>query len=140
MSKNDLWSHRNHLNESDLDVNVSAVRTKDRNLDITKEVLAKRWGIGTEIAARTLKVTTQHGIRNFNLSMQKRYDTRLPHLVYPLLNNKRFYTDTLISKCKLICMNQVAQVWTDGNGYCLFFPILSSHNAPSTISKMIHDL
>ena len=71
----------------DTEAHISAVRTKDRNLDITKEVLAKRWGIGPELAARTLKSTTQRGIRNFDHSMQKRYDTRLPHLIFPTMKD-----------------------------------------------------
>ena len=123
--------------DKDSTIQVSAVRSKDRNLDITKEVLARRWGIGPALAERTLKVTTQRGIRNFDHSLQKRYDTRLPHLQFPLMRDKRFYTDTLFAGTKSIRSNQVAQVWTDGNGYCLFFPLKSKAKAPSTIAEMI---
>ena len=102
--------------ESDPTVVISALTTKDRLDAITPELLAKRWGIGVELAQRTLKVTTLRGVRNYDTSLSKRYDTRLPHLVYPIMKGKRFYTDTLFAGTKSIRMNQCAQVWSDGNG------------------------
>ena len=48
---------------SDSDRLVCAMSSKDRGLVITKEILAKRWGIGLNTAHRTLTATTQNGIR-----------------------------------------------------------------------------
>ena len=123
-----------------LTVEVSALTTKERTLDITPDDLARRWGIGKELAMRTLKVTTQRGLRNFNTSLHKRYDTRLPHMSYSTMKGKRFYTDTLFAGTKSIRLNQVAQVWSDGNGYCLFFPLHSKGDAPATITPVIRHL
>ena len=127
-------------NEPDLNVAISALATKDRQLDITPDVLARRWGIGKEIATRTLKVTTHRGIRNFGPTLHKRYDTRLPHLIYPTMKGVKFYTDTMFARTKSIRLNEVAQVWTDGNGYSVVFPLDSKKHAPATISKLIRHL
>ncbi len=43
---------------------------------ITKEVLAKRWGLGLETAKRTLEVTTQVGIRKYVHPVARRFKTR----------------------------------------------------------------
>ena len=48
---------------TDEDRAVFAMSTEDRGPVITKEILAKRWGIGLNTAHRTLTATTQIGIR-----------------------------------------------------------------------------
>jgi hypothetical protein len=121
-------------------VEISALTTKGKQLTVTPEDLARRWGIGKELASRTLKVTTQRGIRNFGPTIEKRYDTKLPHLMYPIMKGTRFYTDTLFAGTKSIRLNQVAQIWTDGNGYCLFFPLASKAQAPATIKPLMQHL
>lgn len=121
-------------------VAISALATNDKQLQITPELLARRWGIGKELAAKTLKVTTQRGIRNFSGNLSKRYDTRLPHLQYPIIKGAKFYTDTLLPNVKSLRMNSVAQVWCDGKGYCLFFPMDRKSEAPTTILKVIQHL
>jgi hypothetical protein len=42
---------------------VAGVKSKDRGPVITKEILARRWGIGLDTAHRTLVATTQFGVR-----------------------------------------------------------------------------
>ena len=44
---------------------VMALLTDDKSGVISKEVLARRWGIGLETAHRTLRATTQRGVRTF---------------------------------------------------------------------------
>jgi hypothetical protein len=57
------------LEEGDLDDSgvesrvVAGFKSKDRGSVITKEILARRWGIGLETAHRTLTATTQLGVR-----------------------------------------------------------------------------
>jgi hypothetical protein len=65
---------------------------------------------------------------------------RLPELVFPTMRRKRVYTDTLFAGTKSLRGHQAAQVWTDGDGFCLFFPMQSKAHAPDTIWKMIHKI
>jgi hypothetical protein len=48
---------------SEADQMICAMNLKARGPIITKEILAKRWGIGLDAAHRTLTATTQSGIR-----------------------------------------------------------------------------
>ena len=59
--------------------NVSKVSTDGRAL-LSRETLARRWGIGLETAAKTINVTTQHGIRNVTTPATRRFKTRAPAL------------------------------------------------------------
>jgi hypothetical protein len=78
---------------------VCAMSSKDRGPVITKEILAKRWGIGLDTAHRTLTATTQNGIRRVLHPIERRYKTRQSHLRFPTLST-RFYTDTMFSMTK----------------------------------------
>ena len=104
----------------DLSRESSAV-TRERLPPLTKEMLASRWGIGLDTAYRTLKVTTQRGIRKFVHPSDRRVSTRKPHLVFPTMRNK-MYTDTMFAKSESIRKYICAQTWTDGRGYSLFYP------------------
>jgi hypothetical protein len=50
---------------TDIDRNVFSLSVDDKRNVITKEILARRWGIGLDTAHKTLKCTTQRGIRTF---------------------------------------------------------------------------
>jgi hypothetical protein len=49
---------------SEADQTICAMNSKARGPVITKEILAKRWGIGLDRAHRTLTATMQSGIRH----------------------------------------------------------------------------
>ena len=51
--------------DGDHDRHVFALSTEEKRSVVTKEILARRWGIGLSAAARTLKMTTQKGLRSF---------------------------------------------------------------------------
>lgn len=93
---------------------ISEMEVSEKSSVITKEVLARRWGIGLDTALRTLRVTTQRGVRTF---------------IHP--TDRRF---TSLRK------NRCEQVWTDGSGYSLFYPMASKASAYLTISRMVHDV
>ena len=46
----------------------------------------------------------------------------------------------MFSKAKSLRMLPAAQVWTDGNGYSMFYPIKSKSLAYTTVHLMVHDL
>jgi hypothetical protein len=106
---------------------------------VTKEILARRWGIGLKAAAATLQSTTQRGMRSFLHPIDRRLSTSQPHLAYPILKRK-MYSDTMFSKSKSLRSNTCAQVWTDGMGYSLFYPLKSKSLAWTTVSTMISDI
>ena len=66
--------------------------------------LAQRWCIGEAVAARTLKVTTQMGIRNCLYPIERRFRTKQSHLRYPQLSwrHGRFYTDTFFARVSVL--------------------------------------
>jgi hypothetical protein len=122
------------------ELSINAVTTGETSSTITKEVLAQRWGISSETAAKTLRVTTQRGIRTFIHPTDRRFGTSKPHLTYPFMRNKRFYTDTMFSKIPSIRKNTCAQVWTDGSGFSLFYPMQTKGMAYQTVERMTQDI
>jgi hypothetical protein len=54
---------------------IQAIATKEKKTVITKETLARRWGIGLKTAEWTLRVTTQRGIRTFLRPTDRRLST-----------------------------------------------------------------
>ena len=93
--------------------NVSFIGSKDRHSQVTAEIVAKRFRCGIETAQKTLKSTTQRGVRQALHPLNRRY--RVDHLN---LNRKRlhdtFYMDTLFSKVKSLGGNTCAQLITNG--------------------------
>jgi hypothetical protein len=126
------------IHPSDFDRDISAV-VYDRNPAITKEILSERWGIGLDTAHRTLRTTTQRGVRTCLHPSDRRVSTRQPHLVF-LMIKKKMYTDTAFAKVKSIRQNTCAQNWTDGQAYTLFYPLRSKSEAHTMVSRMVHDM
>ena len=57
--------------------------TTERRSVITPEALSKRWGIGLATAKRTLRATTQRGVRDIHVSAERRTRHRAPWLKLP---------------------------------------------------------
>jgi len=73
---------------------------------ITNQELAKRWHIGPEAAARTLKCTTQEGMRFVRGWLERRLRISQAHLCYPSLN-VTIYSDTLFPSLKSVRVSHV---------------------------------
>ncbi|KAI2504065.1 hypothetical protein MHU86_10347 [Fragilaria crotonensis] len=63
-----------------------ALSTSDKRSVITPEILSRRWGVGLDTAKRTLKVTTQSGIRNVLAKGERKVRQKLDHLAFPNLS------------------------------------------------------
>jgi hypothetical protein len=124
---------------SDSDRLIFAMSTKERGSVITKEILAKRWGIGLDTAHRTLTSTTQSGVRRVLQPLERRFKTKQSHLRFPTLNSK-FYTDTMFSTTKSIRGNKCAQVFTNGLGYDLFYPLKKESEVGDALNEMIRSV
>jgi hypothetical protein len=94
LEKQTVTDHENQT--SNTINNISYLIAKNQHSHITAEEVAKRFRCGLETARRTLKTTTQNGIRHAIHPLTRRY--RVDHLN---LNQRRlndtFYTDTLFS-------------------------------------------
>jgi hypothetical protein len=124
---------------SEEDRRIFAMSSKDRGPVLTKEILARRWGIGLDTAHRTLTATTQSGIRRVLHPVERRYKTRQSHLRFPTLNT-RFYTDTMFSMTKSLRGNKCAQVFTNGLGYDLFYPLKKESEVAEALNEVIRSV
>jgi len=96
-------------------------------------------GIGLSAAKKTLRVTTQSGIRNVYAPAERKLRQRTTHLNFPNLRG-RWYTDTLFSKVKSIRGNKGAQVFTNGKGFDCIYPHVSKSCAGEGLTRFIQDV
>lgn len=102
---------------------VSATSSKDHRSSVTSDILAQRWGVSNNIAAKSLKVTTQRGIRNYLLSpLARRFRTRQTHLRYKYLNTD-VYSDTLFSNSKSARQFECAQLFVTNQDFAEVYPM-----------------
>ena len=118
---------------------IAGLSSKDRGPTLTKEILSRRWGIGLDTAHRTLTATTQNGIRRVIHPVERRYRTRQSHLRFPTLNT-RFYTDTMFATTKSLRGNKCAQIFTNGAGYDLFFPMKKEAEVAEALNEVIRSV
>lgn len=122
------------------DMNVSFVGAKDRHSQVNAETVARRFRCGIETAQKTLKATTQRGVRQAVHPLHRRY--RVDHLN---LNRKRlndtFYMDTLFSKVKSIAGFTCAQLFTNGS-FTRVYPMESKSgtNIAAALNEFIDDV
>jgi hypothetical protein len=124
---------------SKADQMICAMSSEDRGLVITKEILAKCWGIGLDTLHQTLTVMTQSGIRRILHPIERCYRTRQSHLRFPTLNTL-FFTDTMYSMMRSIQGNNCAQVFTNGLGYDLFYPLKKESEVGDALNEVIRSV
>ena len=95
--------------------NITAIR-QERHHKLTPEYLAQKWKIGLNMEKKTIKVTTQLGVR-LALGALKRHNRSDMIQNHLRRLNTKFYTETLFAKLKSIIGNNVAQVYTYGQGF-----------------------
>lgn len=123
------------------DVTIAgAVLSMDRHAKITPEELSRKWGCGLETAKKTLKVTTQKGIRYAVHPLHRRY--RVDHLN---LHRKRlgqeWYMDQMFSKVKSLSGNTCANVFTNGKVTKVYpLPSTSSLNLTNSLQDFADDV
>ena len=114
------------------------VVTDTRHSKATPEHLSKIWNIGLETAKRTLKVTTQRGIRTAIHPLHRRY--RVDHLN---LNQRRlrdqFYMDHLTSKTKSLNGNVGAWVITNGS-FTEVYPVDHRNKVAEALTDFAQDV
>ena len=116
---------------------LSAMATKQPHSVITRQKLADKWSIGLEAAERTLRVTTQNGMRSFVHPVQKRAHASQPHLRHRKLLGK-FYSDSVFLPDKSIRGYIGGQLTTNGCRFTRFNPFESKAFAYEGIVDFIH--
>ena len=109
---------------------VQAITTAEKKSILTPEKLSQRWGIGICASKKTMRVTTQRGIRNVLLSPERRSRQHTSYLRFPNLKGIT-YSDTMFSKVQSTRMNNAAQVFTNGLGFDRFYPIPTIKERPT---------
>jgi transposase len=117
-------------------------RSSLRKSHITKEELAKLWGISLESANQTLRVTTQKGIRNAIHPIVRRYATKQSRLRYNQLGSRhgRFYSDTFFSNQTSVRGNTMAQLFVNDIKYLRIMPMRKKSEAGSALLELIQDI
>ena len=82
---------------------------------VDDENMGRIWGVSTEVAARTRKVTTQRGLWYLKGNLDRRFKTRLTQLRRPLMYTK-VYADTMVSSQKSIRGNTCAEILITSEG------------------------
>ena len=70
-----LTTHQESDHTTDASRVVAGLKSTERCPIITKEILARRWGIGLDTAHRTLTATTQLGARRVLHPVDRRFRT-----------------------------------------------------------------
>jgi hypothetical protein len=117
---------------------VSAVLSDTRHTKVNPSTAAKKLGVSLEMAERTLRVTTQQGIRTAIHPMTKRYRVDRLHLNRKRLPGK-WYTDHLFAKVKSLDGNTCAQVITNGC-YTRVTPLTTTKDSYLCLEEMERDV
>ena len=118
---------------------IGATRRK-RPGPMDVETLAKNWAVGIESADRTLRATTQRGVRSFEgneVGVEKRFPTGDRHLRYRRLNHP-LYHDTLFSSIKSTRGNKCSQVYATDFAWSRNFPMKKKGGAHHTLDDLFH--
>lgn len=118
---------------------LSSLSTTERRHAITPEILSRRWNIGLVAAKKTIRVTTQAGVRNVLAPSERKVRKKAPWLKFPSVKGK-FYCDAMFSKVPSIHGDKGGTVFTNGYGYDRFYPWKSKREHPDTIMSFIHDV
>lgn len=117
---------------------IGALAAQHRHTKVSAEALSRMWNVGLETAQRTLRATTQDGVRTALHPITRRYRVDHIHLHRNRLNST-FYTDTLFSKVTSLRGNKCAQVFTDGR-FIAIYPLTTKAHAGDALREFASDV
>ena len=118
---------------------ISSMSTSERASTITPEILSRRWFIGHETAVRTLRVTTQSGVRNVLLPSERKVRKKAPWLKFPSIKGK-IYSDQMFSQLASIHGEKGGSIFTNGLGFDAFYPWKNKGQHHEAIMSFIHEV
>ena len=121
---------------------VPARRTfvsNERHAKVSAELVAERFGIGPLRAQRTLRVTTQRGVRSAILPLSRRY--RADRLFGIKRLNGKFATDTAYGKVRSLRNNVGSQLYSHKCGFKAAYPIrkVDGNHVGDTLTQFVSD-
>ena len=111
----------------------------ERHVKVSAELLADRFGIGPKRAQRTLRVTTQRGVRSAILPIGRRYRADRVFGVKRLTG--KFATDTAYGKFKSLRGNVGCQIYSHKCGFKVAYPMMKvdGNHVGDTLTQFIGD-
>ena len=111
----------------------------ERHIKLTVEALAEKFGISIPRAQRTLRVTTQRGVRSAILPISRRYRADRMFSVKRL--NGKFATDTAYGKVKSLRGNVASQLFSHKCGFKVCYPLqkVDGNNVGDALTQFISD-
>jgi len=119
---------------------IAATNTSPRDHHMTAETLARKWCIGVDTAKKTLRCTTQKGVRNTLYPVERRFRMKQAQLRYNQLSGRhgRFYTDTFFSSVPSLNGCKMAQFYINNLLFTKVYPMKQKSETVDTLSKFIH--
>jgi len=111
----------------------------ERHTKVSAELIAERFGIGPIRAQRTLRVTTQRGIRSAILPISRRY--RADRIFGIKRLNGKFATDTAYGKLRSLRSNVGSQLYSHKCGFKVAYPVqrVDGNHVGDTLTQFISD-
>ena len=111
----------------------------ERHAKVTAEMIAEKFGISIPRAQRTLRVTTQRGVRSAILPISRRYRADRMFSVRRL--NGKFATDTAYGKVKSLRGNVGSQLFSHKCGFKACYPLqkIDGNNVGDALTQFISD-
>ena len=129
--------HDNTTLYATMRANVSIIHSRAGDSHLTPQVLVTNWGIDVKTAARTVKATTQRGIRTvLHPTLSRHFRTNDWQLRYRRLPIDCF-TDTLFSNTTSRRNNKCAQIFTTLDGWCRALPMSKKSQAHERLSLLL---
>ena len=115
-------------------VQISSVSSSAKKPKIDPSTLARKWGIGLDVAQNTIRKTTQRGVRTvLHPTLSRRFRINDRQLRYKRLRSNMF-SDTLISSITSKDGNKYAQVFCTDYGWTRAFPMKRKSEAHEALS------
>ena len=111
----------------------------ERQTKVTAEMIAEKFGISIPRAQRTLRVTTQRGVRSAILPISRRYRADCMSAIKRL--NGKFATDTAYGKVKSLRGNVGSQLFSHKCGFKVCYPLqkIDGNNVGDALTQFISD-
>jgi hypothetical protein len=126
----------NELREDFDTPTISAIRRGDPSCAITPDNIAAKWRIGLDAAKRTMRVTTQLGIRSLASPAQRRFTTAMPHLRYPKLHGT-FYADTMQGSVRSLRGFLYGHIIGNGKGFSKLYPMTTKGETVQSLDSFV---
>jgi hypothetical protein len=118
---------------------VKGLLTQEHSSILTPQILSKWWNCTMDAAARTMRTTMQAGICNIYAPGERKLRQRLDHMRYPNLKGK-WYSDTFFTQITSVRQNTCGQIFTNGLGFNIPFPLATKGDASLGLDKFIQNV